>query len=100
MPINVVLVKRLLATCVVALAVLSVILIMSSAGLNEFVPLMLIIAISVVFFLALLWLWVLWLLHFRRSGQKREFWLCYCLPYAYAIYRSMALLRFPTADDA
>jgi hypothetical protein len=95
MPINVVLVKRLLATCVAALAVLSVILI-ASAGPTRFVPLPLIIAASAVFFLALLWLWVLWLVHFRRSGQKREFWLCYCLPYAYAIYRSMALLRSPT----
>lgn len=48
---------------------------------------------SIAIFLSLFVLWAHWLRYFWRSGQKREFWLCYCFPYIYATYRTVAHLR-------
>src|SRR5688500_7727400 len=100
MPINIALVRKLLLVIGASTAVLMVVLVAALAGHPNLVAPFLIVTASLVLFLALLWLWTHWLLHFRRSGQKREFRLCYFLPYGYAFYRSMALVRSQSANGA
>ncbi|MEG3906124.1 MULTISPECIES: hypothetical protein [unclassified Microcoleus] len=63
------------------------------------VPAAIVVAPGLVLFATQLVLLGYWLIHFHRSGQRREFWLCYCLPYIYSSYRSFALLR-QRPDDA
>ena len=73
MPINIALVRRLLVVIGASAAALMVALVAALLGHPNLVSPYLAMAASVVLFLALLWLWAQWLMHFRRSGQKREF---------------------------
>ena len=84
------------AFCVAVLcASLCVALLVGASMLLDVVIVLACIALFVVLF----WLWIYWLLHFRSSGKTREFWLCYCLPYAYSTYRTVRLLRSRRGSD-
>ena len=93
MGINITVVTRLLVAVTASTGVLLVALALAIPARATVVPASIVALAAFVWFAAGLWLWACWLVHFKRSGQKREFWLCYLLPYGYALYRSVDLVR-------
>jgi len=93
MGINIAVVTRLLVAMAASTALLLVALTLAVPARATVVPASIVALAALAWFASGLWLWVYWLVHFKRSGQKREFWLCYLLPYGYALYRSVGLVR-------
>lgn len=76
----------------------SLILAMSAGSDRVSTPLFVFLSVSA--FASLLLLWIYWLVFFYRTSQRREFWLCYCLPYLYSSYKTVAFLRKLPEDVA
>lgn len=99
MQLNMRLIKILAAVSGGSLAVSLGAVIFAAATSSNPLPTPAIGALPIAAFTSLFWLWAYWLLYFHRTAQRREFWLCYCLPYLYSSYRTVALLR-GTSEDA
>jgi hypothetical protein len=100
MQINLRLIKYLMVTSTVSFVALVGVLV--AASINGAIPLPAptISILSGVLFMSLFWQWGYWIFYFRRTGQRRELWLCYCIPYFYAAYRAVAALRAHRVDAA
>ncbi|GAB2524844.1 hypothetical protein GCM10027188_29740 [Lysobacter humi (ex Lee et al. 2017)] len=100
MPINEALVRKLGASCAIALAVFLGCLVVANSVFDHVLAVGLAYGAAAVLAVCSLWLWVYWLAYFRRTGQTQEFWLCYCLPYIYMAYRTVDIFRRGARDGA
>jgi hypothetical protein len=50
-------------------------------------------SVSLLGFSSLLALWAYWIHHFWRTNQTTELLLCFLLPYIYAVYHSVKVIR-------
>ena len=56
--------------------------------------------LAIPLFVALAWLWVYWLIFFHRANQRDAFRLCFCLPYIYSFFKTIAVLRASSKGGA